>query len=97
MSEQKYILNRTSWLEPLINQWYAWPSLISPASAAIFIANSHIRIMQSFVAAPQVHVSALKNSAMRGGPFINYDESCGRQNQSSIRSEQLKSRRSRYI
>jgi L-ascorbate metabolism protein UlaG (beta-lactamase superfamily) len=29
--------------------------------------------MQSFVAAPQVHVSALKNSAMIGGPFINYD------------------------
>jgi L-ascorbate metabolism protein UlaG (beta-lactamase superfamily) len=28
--------------------------------------------MQSFVANPQFHVSALKNPAMRGGPFINY-------------------------
>lgn len=59
--------------EPLFNQWYAWTSLISPATAAMFIANSHLKIMQSFVAAPHVHVAALKNPAMRGGPFINYD------------------------
>ena len=59
--------------EPLFNQWYAWPCLISPATAAMYIANAHVKIMQSFVAAPQVHVAALKNPAMRGGPFINYD------------------------
>ena len=59
--------------EPLFNQWYAWPSLISPATAAMYIANAHVKIMQSFVAAPQVHVAALKNPAMRGGPFISYD------------------------
>ena len=47
--------------------------MISPATAAMFIANSHLKIMQSFVAAPQVHLAALKNPAMRGGPFINYD------------------------
>ncbi len=61
--------------EPLFNQWYAWSSLIAPATAAMFIANSHLKIMQSFVANPQVHVAALKNPAMRGGPFINYDAS----------------------
>jgi hypothetical protein len=32
-----------------------------------------LKIMQSLVNAPQVHVSALKNPAMRGGPFISYD------------------------
>src|SRR5918911_575066 len=75
MSEQKLYLKQNVLVEPLINQWYAWPNLISPATAAMFIANSHLKIMQSFVAAPQVHVSALKNPAMRGGPFINYDAS----------------------
>jgi L-ascorbate metabolism protein UlaG (beta-lactamase superfamily) len=60
-------------VEPLFNQWYAWPYLISPATAAMYIANQHLKIMQSFVAAPQVHISALKNPAMLGGPFINYD------------------------
>jgi L-ascorbate metabolism protein UlaG (beta-lactamase superfamily) len=59
--------------EPLFNRWYAWPLLISPMTAAMYVANSHVKIMQSFVSAPQVHVSALKNPAMRGGPFISYD------------------------
>lgn len=60
-------------VEPLFFQWYAWPYLISPASAAMYIANSHIKIMRSFISSAQMHVSALKNPAMRGGPFINYD------------------------
>src|SRR5262249_8012145 len=59
--------------EPLFNQWYATAFLIPPASAAMFIANSHLKIMQSFVSAPQVHLAALKNPALLGGPFINYD------------------------
>lgn len=62
-------------IEPLYNQWYAWPNLISPASAAMYVANQHLKIMQSFVSAPQVHVSALKNPAMLGGPFLSYDAS----------------------
>ena len=60
-------------LEPLFNQWYAWSYLISPATAARYITESHLKIMQSFVDAPQVHHSALKNPAMMGGPFINYE------------------------
>lgn len=62
-------------IEPLYNQWYAWPNLIPPATAAMYVANQHLKIMQSFVSAPQVHVSALKNPAMLGGPFLNYDAS----------------------
>jgi thioester reductase-like protein len=58
--------------EPLFNQWYAWSYLISPATAAMYMANSHIPIMESFVAAPQVHAATLKNPAMQGGPFIDY-------------------------
>jgi L-ascorbate metabolism protein UlaG (beta-lactamase superfamily) len=60
-------------VEPLFNQWYAWSNLIPPASSAMYVANSHVKIMESFVAAPQAHASALKNPAMLGGPFINYD------------------------
>jgi L-ascorbate metabolism protein UlaG (beta-lactamase superfamily) len=73
-NEQVY-LKPNVLVEPLYNQWYAWANLISPATAAMYIANQHLKIMQSFVAAPQVHVSALKNPAMLGGPFINYDAS----------------------
>jgi L-ascorbate metabolism protein UlaG (beta-lactamase superfamily) len=59
-------------VEPLFNQWYAWSYLMAPATAAMYVANSHLKIMQSFVAAPQVHVAALKNPAMLGGPFLSY-------------------------
>jgi len=62
-------------IEPLFNQWYAWSYLISPATAAMYIANSHVPIMQSFIAAPQVHHDALKNPAMTGSPFINHNPS----------------------
>ena len=72
-SNSMVYLRQNVLVEPLFNQWYAWSCLISPATAAMFIANSHLKIMQSFVANPQVHVSALKNPAMRGGPFINYE------------------------
>jgi L-ascorbate metabolism protein UlaG (beta-lactamase superfamily) len=72
---KKLFLKQNILAEPLFNQWYAWPYLIPPASAAMYIANSHLKIMQSFVSAPQVHVSALKNPAMIGGPFIHYDPS----------------------
>ena len=59
-------------LEPLYNQWYAWWFLISPATAPLFVANLHLKIMQSFVANPAIHVAALKNPALAGGPYINY-------------------------
>jgi L-ascorbate metabolism protein UlaG (beta-lactamase superfamily) len=75
MSTEGVYLRGDVVVEPLFNQWYAWSSLISPASSAMFVANSHLKIMQSFVAAPEVHAAALKNPAMRGGPFIAYDAS----------------------
>jgi len=59
--------------EPLFNQWYAWSGLIYPATAAMYITNSHMKTMQSFISAPQLHVAALKNPKNMGGPYVNYD------------------------
>jgi L-ascorbate metabolism protein UlaG (beta-lactamase superfamily) len=60
-------------VEPLIDRWYAWPHLIPPASAARNIAERHLKIMDSYIAAPQIHAHAAKNPKMLGGPFIDYD------------------------
>ena len=73
MADRMVYLKQNVMLEPLFNQWYAWSHLISPPNAAMYMANSHLKIMQSFLNSPQIHVSALKNPAMVGGPFINYD------------------------
>jgi len=72
MENEPMYLKPTVVAEPLFNQWYAWPYLIPPATALMYVANSHLKIMRSFISAPSVHVAALKNPAMLGGPFLNY-------------------------
>ena len=68
-------LRQNAMAEPLYNQWYAWPYLVSPVTAPMYVGNLHLRLMESFVANPQVHIAALKNPEMAGGPFLNFDES----------------------
>lgn len=75
MTESNLYFKSNVLVEPLINQWYAWSYLISPATAPMYIKNSHLKVMQSFVSAPKLHISALKNPELQGGQFINYDES----------------------
>lgn len=62
--------------EPLFDQWYAWPHLISPATAAMNILGRHIRIMNSYILAPQVHAAAVKDPKLLGGPFMDYKNNC---------------------
>jgi L-ascorbate metabolism protein UlaG (beta-lactamase superfamily) len=73
--QNKMYLKGNVMVEPLFNQWYAWSYLISPSTAPMYVANLHLKLMESFIVAPQVHVSALKNPANLGGPFIDYDAS----------------------
>lgn len=72
MNNQKLYLKSNVVVEPLIDNWYAWPHLVSPATAAMNIVDRHLKIMESYVRAPQIHASAVKNPAMLGGPFIDY-------------------------
>lgn len=69
----EFFLKPNALIEPLVSQWYAWSHLLSPPTAAMHLAYSYLKILRSFIAAPQVHVYALKSPKMRGGPFINYD------------------------
>ena len=61
--------------EPLFAGWYAWPHLISPATSAMNVVGRHLKIMSSFIQAPQVHVAAVKDPRMLGGPFMDHPES----------------------
>jgi L-ascorbate metabolism protein UlaG (beta-lactamase superfamily) len=65
-------LRRNIQLEPLVDLWYAWSHLISPATAARNVSERHIKIMKSYISAPTVHANAVANEQMRGGPFIDY-------------------------
>lgn len=62
-------------IEPLIQRWYAWAHLISPATAAMNVVGRHLKIMNSYIQSPQIHAAAVKNPKMLGGPFMDYKES----------------------
>lgn len=59
-------------IEPLIDNWYAWAHLVSPATAAMNIKNRHLNIIESYIQNPMIHAAAVKNPKMLGGPFIDY-------------------------
>jgi L-ascorbate metabolism protein UlaG (beta-lactamase superfamily) len=67
---RQVFLKRNVVLDPLFNHWYAWTHLISPATAALNVAN-HVKIMKSFLANPAVHEDAVKDPTMMGGPFLD--------------------------
>src|SRR5438046_10576938 len=72
MANDYVYLNQNVQVEPLCDHWYAWPHLIPPATAARNITERHLKIMDSYINAPQIHANAVKNPKMLGGPFIDY-------------------------
>jgi L-ascorbate metabolism protein UlaG (beta-lactamase superfamily) len=72
MENQLLYLRPNIQVEPLFDHWYAWSHLIPPATAARNITERHLKIMDSYINAPQVHANAVKNPKLLGGPFIDY-------------------------
>lgn len=61
-------------IEPLVEKWYAWAHLISPATAAMNVTRRHLKIIDSYIQAPEIHTIAVKNPKMLGGPFMDFDK-----------------------
>ncbi|WP_432328229.1 MBL fold metallo-hydrolase [Mucilaginibacter sp. P25] len=74
MSENKVYLKSNVVFEPLVDKWYAWSHLVSPATAAMNILERHLAIIESFLDAPEIHAQAVLNPKMRGGPFMDIPE-----------------------
>jgi L-ascorbate metabolism protein UlaG (beta-lactamase superfamily) len=70
--DARMYLRQNVQVEPLVESWYAWSHLISPATAAMNVVDRHLNIMESYVRSPQTHAAAVRNPAMLGGPFIDY-------------------------
>jgi L-ascorbate metabolism protein UlaG (beta-lactamase superfamily) len=73
MSDKVYLKQNVQ-AEPLINQWYAVSLTLPPTTGAMFVANSHLKIMRSYILAPEMHIAANHDPALMGGPFINFKE-----------------------
>ena len=72
MSDKKMYLKPNVVMEPLVDQWYAWSHLVSPATAAMNIVGRHLTIIDSYLSAPSIHAEAVLNPKMRGGPFMDF-------------------------
>ncbi len=73
MNENPVYLKLNFVAEPLIDNWYGWAHLVSPATACLNIKNRHVPIMKSYALSPMAHAAAVKNPKMLGGPFIDYE------------------------
>ncbi len=49
--------------------------IIPPISSAFNVLHRQIKVMTSYLHAPEAHETAIKNPAFRGGPFLNIDRS----------------------
>ncbi|CAO5160070.1 4-amino-L-phenylalanyl-(CmlP-peptidyl-carrier-protein) 3-hydroxylase [Frankia sp. AiPs1] len=58
-------------VEPLVDRWYAWIQLLTPATAAFHVVDRHLRMMASYVRSPALHAAAAADSATRSGPFLD--------------------------
>ena len=72
MNTKEFYLKPNVVLEPLVDKWYAWSHLVSPATAAMNIVGRHHSITESYLAAPSIHAEAVLNPKMRGGPFMDF-------------------------
>jgi L-ascorbate metabolism protein UlaG (beta-lactamase superfamily) len=75
MKENNWYLKPNVVIEPLVERWYAWSHLISPATAAKNVVGRHLKIMNSYIQSSQIHEAAVKNPKMLGGPFMDYKRS----------------------
>lgn len=73
MKEELLYLKPNVVIEPLVDRWYAWSHLISPAQASKNIVGRHLKIMNSYIQAPQIHAAAVANPKMKGGPFMDFN------------------------
>ena len=74
MEEKTWYLKPNLVIEPLVDRWYAWAHILSPATAAMNVVGRHLKIMNSYIKSPLTHAAAVKNPKMLGGPFIDYNE-----------------------
>lgn len=72
MNEERLYLKPNVVIEPLVDKWYAWSHLISPATAAMNIVGRHLAIIESYLMAPAIHANAVLNPKMKGGPFMDF-------------------------
>src|ERR1043165_1186909 len=72
--EQVYRLAASTVAEPLVNKWVAWAHTVAPVPSSLHLQHYQIKLLQSYLKDPQVHVQACRNPKLRSGPFVDVPE-----------------------
>src|SRR5215831_8903989 len=92
MNRDQFFLRPNVIAEPLVDGWYAWAHLIPPATLARNLTGRHLKIMESYIQAPESHESAAKNPKLLGGRFMDFRQRSVDQVQ-QLRDRTLRGRR----
>jgi L-ascorbate metabolism protein UlaG (beta-lactamase superfamily) len=75
MSDEARFLRPDAIIEPLVDGFYAWTHTVAPVQAAMNLAFVQVPLLESYLRSPRVHINASSNPALRGGFFVNIEES----------------------
>lgn len=75
MSDEPRFLRPNVIIEPLVDRFYGSLLTVAPVQAAMNLAFLQIPMLESYLQSPQVHLNAIRNPELRGGFFVNIDES----------------------
>jgi L-ascorbate metabolism protein UlaG (beta-lactamase superfamily) len=75
VNDEPVFLRSNAIIEPLVDRFYAWMHIVAPAQASMNLAKVQVPLLESYIQNPQVHIAAGANPALRGGYFVNVDES----------------------
>lgn len=74
MNDEPRFLRSNVIIEALVDRFYVSLSTLAPVQGAMNLAFLQVPMLEAYLQAPQVHVSASRNPEMRGGFFVNIDE-----------------------
>src|ERR1700722_9732686 len=75
MSDEARFLRAGVIAEPLVDGFYGWVHTVAPVQAAMNLAFLQVPLLESYLQSPQVHINASRNPELRGGFFVNIEES----------------------
>jgi L-ascorbate metabolism protein UlaG (beta-lactamase superfamily) len=75
MAGEARFLRPDAIIEPLVDGFYGWMHTVAPVQAAMNLAHVQVPLLESYLQSPQVHISACRNPELRGGFFVNIEES----------------------
>jgi L-ascorbate metabolism protein UlaG (beta-lactamase superfamily) len=75
VGDEAIFLRPDAIIEPLVDRFYGWMHTVAPVQAAMNLALVQVPLLESYLQSPRVHINASSNPELRGGFFVNIDES----------------------